>query len=194
MREEDHWDISLSAYFELVGRLARDDQFVARYLLRRVITLLCMVVNTGLRKWSGRRDSIKRSHFLHDLFNLILDALDLSIGLVEANIIEVPADVFVDCYEDIYDDPEKESDRYSVRWSCAEFIDGCGSIWRWAPFLPSQRKLGDKEPYYVHLDEIERRENGTIRGLVVPFSAFIEIFRGFQRQLPTAHTSPVYPG
>ena len=68
-RYRDRFYIRLAVYFELIGRLAHDDQLVARYLLRRVVTLLSMAVRAG-KEIDG--------DFRKDLYGLTLDAWYLS--------------------------------------------------------------------------------------------------------------------
>ena len=174
LRYRNRFYIRLAVYFELMGRLAHDDPFVAHYLLRRAVTLLSMTVNTN-KKFGA--------HFLKDLSYLVTDAWDLLIKLAETKKIEIPSDVDVNCYEDVYGNPINPANRYSKLSSCPEFVDGCGSTWWWAPFTPSKVKVGCADIYCIFLDEIKLKENGPGRGLVVPLSTFIDLFKAAQKQL-----------
>ncbi len=174
-RYSERFYIRLPVYFELIGRLAHDDQLVAGYLLRRVVTLLSRAVKV---------DAEHDEYFLKELHGLIVSAWYLTAKLAKDHIIELSSEIFVDCYEEAVGASPEERARFFARWSCAEFVEGCGSAWWWAPFTPGKLQIAGTVTYCVFLHAIEPKEGGAIRGLAVSFSALIDMFKDIRRQLP----------
>ena len=151
--------------------------FVARYLLRRTVTLLTRT-NKG-HKVVPRSRSLEAGEFRRNLDRLVLDSWDMLIELLNAGEVEVPC-AAVDCYEEHY---EVEATKYPRFSTCRELVEGYGTIWQWAPFNPDQLKVGGAAVWCIFFNEMERKENGTIRGLAVSFDTLIHIFQAVRKQL-----------
>ena len=183
MRYADRLYIRLTAYLDVVRRLAEDDLLVAHYLLRRTITVLSKAVNASKELEINSREGMHEAvWFRRSVSHLTCDAWHILVKLARANEVEVPA-VAVDCYEEYYRGQNNGRLKKYCRFSaCRELVEGYGSIWWWSPFTPGKAD-GCDETYYIFFHEIEPKENGTIRGLAVPLGTFICIFKAFQKQL-----------
>ena len=60
---------------------------------------------------------------------------------------------------------------------------GEDKAWIWEPFNPSLYEIAGCATYCMPLHEIERKENGAIRGLDIPFNALIDLFRDVHNQV-----------
>ena len=94
---KDRLYVAWTPYREIISRLAEDDVFVARYLLRRTVTLLTRT-NKG-HKVVPRSRSLEAGEFRRNLHRLVVDSWDMLICLLDAGEVEVPC-AKVDCYEE----------------------------------------------------------------------------------------------
>ena len=165
-------------YRALLGRLADDDVFIACYLLRRTITVL-----TRAMKGHGLRDGAfghEQGEYRRQMSRLVLDSWDMLESLLGAGLVEIPA-VPVDCFEERHDDGTATA--YPRFATCRELVEGYGKDWEWTMFNPDKLSIGGVEVWCVLLHERERKANGTIRGLGVPFATFVAIFKAVRGQL-----------
>ena len=165
-------------YRALLRRLAEDDVFIARYLLRRTVTVL-----TRAMKGRGLRDGAfghEQGEYRRQMDRLVLDSWDMLEKLLGAGRVEIPT-VPVDCFEERHDDGVATA--YPRFATCQELVEGYGKDWEWAMFNPDKLRTAGVEVWCVLLHERERRADGTIRGLGVPFTTFVAIFKAVRGQL-----------
>ena len=159
-------------------RVADDDVFIARYLLRRTVTVL-----TRAMKGRGLRDGAfghEQGEYRRQMNRLILDSWDMLERLLRAGRVGIPT-IPVDCFEERHNDGIATV--YPRFATCRELIERYGKDWEWTPFNPDKLKIGGYEFWCMLLQERERKANGTIRGLGVPFATFVAIFRAVRGQL-----------
>ena len=111
---------------------------------------------------------------------LALDAWDMLMALLEADAVEIPP-VPVDCYEERYDDGVGTA--YPRFTTCEELVEGYGKDWEWTMFNPDELNIGGARVWCMLLQERQRKANGTIRGLAVPFATFVRLFQAVRAQL-----------
>ena len=165
-------------YRALMRRLADDDVFVARYLLRRTVTVL-----TRAMKGRGLRDEAfghEQGEYKRQLHRLVLDSWDMLARLLGADHVEIPT-APVDCFEEQHDDGKATA--YPRFSTCRELVEGYGRDWEWMMFNPDELNIGGAEVWCMLLQERQRKANGTIRGLAVPFATFVAIFKAVRGQL-----------
>ena len=173
----DRLYVAWTPYREIISRLAEDDVFVARYLLRRTVTLLTRT-NKG-HKVVPRSRSLEAGEFRRNLHRLVLDSWDMLICLLDAGEVEVPC-AKVDCYEE---HDGGTATQYSGISTYRELVEGYGTLWEWAPFNTDQLEIDTAEVWVVFLLETERKEDGTLRGLAVSFETLIGLFQAVRKQL-----------
>ena len=164
-------------YRALMRRLADDDVFVARYLLRRTGTVL-----TRAMKGRGLRDEAfghEQGEYKRQMNRLALDSWDMLVRLLGADRVEIPT-APVDCFEERDDGKATAYPRFST---CRELVEGYGRDWEWTMFNPDELNIGGAEVWCMLLQERERKADGTIRGLAVPFATFVAIFKAVRGQL-----------
>ena len=165
-------------YRALMRRLADDDVFVARHLLRRTVTVL-----TRAMKGRGLRDKAfghEQGEYKRQMSRLVLDSWDMLARLLGADRVEIPT-APVDCFEERDDDGKATA--YPRFATCRELVEGYGRDWEWMGFSPDKLNIGGSEVWCMLLQERERKANGTIRGLAVPFATFVAIFKAVCGQL-----------
>ena len=176
-RFKDHLYIRLTDYLDAMNRLATDDLFVARLLLRRTVKLL----SKGLKakKPQSRQEELGLTEFRRSIYGYVANAWDMLFLLSDAGKVEIPPSS-IDCYEDLDDKSSKKYHRFPTS---REFVEGYWKIWRWAPFNPSLVVIEGRETYCMLLNEIEPKENGTIRGLAIPFETLIHLFTDVRQKI-----------
>ena len=165
-------------YRALLMRLADDDVFVARYLLRRTITVLTRAV-----KGRGLRDGAfghEQGEYKRQMDRLVLDSWDMLARLLGAGRVEIPTGP-VDCFEERHDDGTATA--YPRFATTRELVEGYGRDWEWTGFNPDKLNIGGAEVWCTLLHERERKVDGTIRGLAVPFATFVAVFKAVRGQL-----------
>ena len=165
-------------YRALMRRLSDDDVFVARYLLRRTVTVL-----TRAMKGRGLHEKAfghKQGEYKREMDRLVLDSWDMLAKLLRAHRVEIPT-APVDCFEERHDDGKATA--YPRFATCRELVEGYGRDWEWTMFSPDKLNIGGSEVWCMLLQERERKANGTIRGLAVPFATFVAIFKAVRGQL-----------
>ena len=89
-RTESAWVISLGSYFDHVHRFAYDDAFVARYLLRRIDTLLSQVIH--------QPELDCDQHLLGEVVDRMYDSFALLGKLVRSRTLVVPPHRVINSY------------------------------------------------------------------------------------------------
>ena len=177
-RYGERMHIEWTPYRALLSRLADDDVFVARYLLRRTVTVL-----TRAMKGRGLRDGAfghEQGEYKRQINRLVLDSWDMLARLLGAGRVEIPTGP-VDCFEERHSDGVGTA--YARFSTCQELVEGYGRNWEWTMFNPDKLNIGGAEVWCMLLHERERKANGTIRGLAVPFATFVVIFKAVRGQL-----------
>ena len=177
---KDHLSIRLSDYLKVMNRLATDDLFIAPYLLKRTITLMhnLMAKPAPKGRWGVWREV---PYLIRANNDLIIDSWDMVLTLRHAEKVEIQPSQ-MECYEDLF---EKGVEVFVGYQTTQDFVAGYGKTWEWTGFNPYEREIAGYDTYCVPVDEIKQNENGTTHALVVPFSVFIDIFKGVQNQLAT---------
>ena len=178
----DHLYIRLREYRDVVGRLANDDAYVARHLLRRAVTLMNNVMRES-REGAAPRERLRHAEFRKWVDGMVCNAWDLLLALAEAGEVTCP-EMAVDCYEQCYGDG---ADEY-LQGFCAvstgrDLIRGYGRTWWWAPFTSARVEIGGREQYCMHLSAVNSEAERTTCGLVVTFDSFVGMFQDARRQL-----------
>ena len=181
---EDHLYIRLTNYREVISRLATDDLLVAHYLLRHAVTLLSKAVKT--KEPQSRKEEIVLSEFLRSIYDFVANAWDILVDLSDTGKVEIPPSS-IDCYENLYDEGSNKYPRFPTY---REFVDGYLKIWRWASRNPRRVEIEGIETYCMLLQEIDPKENGTIRGLAIPFDTLISLFTAIRKQIARPHSGP----
>ena len=161
----------------MMSRLATDDLFVARYLLRHTVTLLSKALKA--KQPQSRQEEVVLDELRRSIYGYVANAWDMLCLLSDSGKVEIPPSS-IDCYEDLYDKGSKKYPRFSTS---REFVEGYWKIWRWASFNPSLVEIEGRETYCMLLDEVEPKENGTIRGLAIPFETLIRLFADVRQQI-----------
>ena len=177
MRFKEHLYIRLTDYLDAMNRLATDDLFVARYLLRHTVTLLSKALKA--KEPQSRQEEVELTELRRSIYGYVANAWDMLCLLSDTGKVEIEPSS-IDCYEDLYD---KGSKKYARFPTSREFVEGYLRIWRWAPFNPSLVEIEGLETYCMLLNEIEPKEDGTIRGLAIPFATFIRLFADVRQQV-----------
>ena len=165
-------------YRALMMRVADDDVFIARYLLRRTVTVLTRAMNgRGLRAGAFGHE---QGEYRRQMDRLVLDSWEMLQKLLGAGRVQIPT-VPVNCFEERHDDGVATA--YPRFATCRELVEGYGKNWEWTMFNPDRLNIGGVKVWCVLLHERERKANGTIRGLAVPFATFVAIFKAVRGQL-----------
>ena len=93
----DHLYIRLREYRDVVGRLANDDAYVARPLLRRSVTLLHNVMRESSEAAAPRKQ-LRHAEFRKWVSGMVCNAWYLLVTLIESGDVTCP-EVAVECYE-----------------------------------------------------------------------------------------------
>ena len=181
-RTEPGWVINLGTYFDYIRKFAYDDIFVVRYLLRRVDTLLCNVVN------QPGRDFYK--YWLADVADRIHDSFALLGQIVRSRTVLVSPDMVINGYL------EAHIDRHTVPSSIVENVP-YGQMF--AAYHPEQgepvsstwhRFVGGIEKHLIDGSEaymlgVLRFPTGAPRGEVIFFrmSDLLEMFKDLRQQV-----------
>ena len=106
-------------YRALLRRVADDDVFVARYLLRRTVTVLTRAV-----KGRGLRDGAfghEQGEYRRQMDRLVLDSWDMLARLLGAGRVEIPT-APVDCFEERHNDGMATA--YPRFTTCRKLVEG----------------------------------------------------------------------
>ena len=183
-RYEDHLYIRLADYRDMMRRLATDDLLIACYLIRHTVTLLSKALKAEEPK--SRQQELELGELRRSIYDYVDNAWDILCVLSDTGKVEMPQSS-IDCYEDLYDKGSKRYDRFP---NSREFVEGYLRTWRWRSSDPRLVEVEGLDTYCMLLHEIERKENGTIRGLAIPFETLIRLFKDFRQQIGQAHSNP----
>ena len=181
----DHLYVRLRDYRDVVGRLASDDRYVARHLLRRSVTLMNNVMR-GSSEGVAPREQLRQGGFRNWVGGMLRNAWDLLVTLAEAGEVTCP-ELSVECYEHCFGDGDDEYFQgFSAISTGRDLIRGYGRIWWWAPIASTKLEIGGRERYCMFLSAIRSEDERTRCYLVVTFDSFIEMFQDARRQLDGA--------
>ncbi len=170
MQKENRFLIRLHDYFNLAARIADDDLFIANYLIRRTIRLLNQSINSK---------TTLEPEFLQKVTSLTEDSLALGLRLGKSKVIEIPADVNVDCCEASRLDSMQRDFvfDYSGKLNSADFVFGFGSKWQMIPFKPQKEQIGGTKLFCFGIEKIDYQDMSLPRNcFVVPFDSFVRMF------------------
>ena len=179
-RSEPALVINLGSYFDHVRRFANDDVFVARYLLRRIDTLLSQVVNQPGRGFDR--------HWLADVVDRMHDSFDLLGKLVRAGTLVVSPDRVIDGYPEdhggrnIVPGPVVEHVPYGQM--LADYGTADGAAWHRSIVGVEKHRIGGSEVYTV---AVLRVPTGASNGEHVFFklSDLLTMFKDLRRRIGT---------
>ena len=177
-RYGERMQIEWVPYLALLKRLADDDVFVAPYLLRQTVTVL-----TRAMRGRGLRDGAfghEQGEYGRQMTRLVLGSWDMLARILGAGRAAIPTTA-VDCFEERGDDGIATA--YPRFATCRELVEGYGRDWVWAGFNPDKLTIGGDKVWCMFLHETERKADGTIRGLAIPFTAFVTMFQTVREQL-----------
>ena len=181
----DHLYIRLGDYRDVVGRLASDDRYVARHLLRRSVTLMNSVMR-GSSDGMAPRELLKQGAFRNWVLRMLYNAWDLLVTLTEAGEVSCP-ELSVECYEHRFGDGDDEYlQDFSAVSTGRDLIGGYGRFWWWGVPPYAKLDIGGRERHCMFLSAIRSEDARTKCYLVVTFDSFIEIFQDARRQLDGA--------
>jgi len=161
----------------MMNRLATDDLFVAKYLLPRTTSLLSDALNA--KRPQRYEELIERDDLQRSIPDFVTDTWDIICNLSDAGKVEILL-FSIDCYEKFNGLKTKKYFRLST---CQEFFDGYLKIWQWAPFFnPHIAEIEGRETSCMLLNEIQPKESGTLRHLVISFDTLICFFTDVEKQ------------
>ena len=176
-QRKEHLYIRLSDYRDIIDRLATDDLFVGKYLLRRTMSKLSELINWN--KPQTRQDEIYQSIVRDDLYGLMFNTWNICLKLWRSGKVKVPY-CDVECYEDLY---ERGGRKHHHLSTCQELVDEYGISWRWAWFKPRNVEIEGVDTYCMRLEEVKTKKNGNSQGLLVPFNTFIHILKAVRQEI-----------
>lgn len=179
--DDEHQYIRLYDYIHVAGRLAKDDPYVARHLLRRAVTQLHMVMNAEGEP-AGPREEIRQAEFRKRVSSMVTNAWSMLVRLVKSGDVTCPA-VGVECYERMYGKGAGASLAKFARFSTFEDLVRDGPYWWWAPFTPRKECIGGADRYCMMLSAVKSEAERTTCSVVVTFDSYIRIFQDALRQL-----------
>ena len=181
----DHLYIRLGDYRDVVGRLASDDRYVARHLLRRSETLMNNVMR-GSSQGEAPRQRLRQGEFRKWVDGMLCNAWILLVTLADAGEVTCP-ELPVECYEQCFGDGADEYlQDFPAVSTGQDLIRGYGRLWWWAPFTSRRVEIGGREKHCMNLSAVKSETERTTCGLVVTFEAFIGMFQDARRQLDGA--------
>ena len=185
-RYKDHLYIRLTDYRDMMSRLATDDLLLAHYLMRNTVNLLSKALKAEEPK--SRQEELELGELRKRIYDYVANAWNILCILSDTGKVEIPQSA-IDCYEDLYD---KGSKRYHRFTTSQEFVDGYLKTWQWATSNPRLVEVEGQDTYCMSFTEIERKENGTIRRLAIPFETLIRLFTDVRQQIGQAHSCPAH--
>ncbi len=176
----DRLHVAWAPYRDVILRLANDDVFVARYLLRRAVTVLMQATRTenAARRYATGH---QKGEYRRRMSRITMDAWDIVVALSEAGNAKTPGVVF-DCYEELFD--EAKSTRHVRCWTCEEFIGGYRKSWTWTGLNPDKVNILGAKTWCHFICDSKRIEGRKIKGFAIPLDAFVGIFQDILAQLP----------
>ena len=175
--------ISLELYFNHVRRFADDDLFVARYLLRRIITLLCQVLSKPDKDWS--------QPLLVDVTDRMYDSFALLGKLIRDGDLVVPAHLTVNGYPDVYAGQANRPQTYTIRPSLVaervpydKILGGYGTMWRWAAGHVEKHSIGGADVYMARVLRDHSGSLGSAESVFFKLSGLLEMFKDLQQRVP----------
>ena len=185
-RYKDHLYIRLTDYRDMMSRLATDDLLVAHYLMRNTVNLLSKALKAEEPK--SRQEELELGELRRSIYDYVANAWNILCILSDTGKVEIPQSA-IDCYEDLYDKGSKRYDRFTTS---QEFVDGYLKTWQWATSNPGLVEVEGQDTYCMSFTEVERKENGTIRRLAIPFETLIRLFTDVRQQIGQAHSCPAH--
>ena len=173
-------NITFRDYFDAISRFAYDDVFIAKYLLRRVITLLSQVTNVSTEY---------EPSFVWDIWDLTEDGLAISCALEGSNVITIGNAHTVDWYDYTVGHQNEVFTKGPQPLQRADFLHGMNNEWRGPLFTPTRETLDSISQYCVFLEKIEPTNPERAKWFVVGLDAILEIFKDINRQYEAYATS-----
>ena len=174
--------ISLELYFGHVRRFADDDLFVARYLLRQIITLLCQVLSEPDKDWS--------QPLLGDVTDRMYDSFALLGKLIRDGVLVVPDHQVINGYPDVYAGQANRPHSYTIRpGPVAEHVPygkmlaGYGTTWRWTVGHAEKHSIGRAEVYAAHVLRDRSGSLGSAESVFFKLSGLLEMFKDLQQRI-----------
>lgn len=174
--------ISLELYFGHVRRFADDDLFVARYLLRRIITLLCQVLSEPDKDWS--------QPLLVDVTDRMYDSFALLGKLIRHGALVVPAYLVINGYPDVYAGQANRPHSYTIRPGLVaepvpygKMLAGYGTTWRWTIGHVEKHSIGGAEVYAARVLRDRSGSLGSAESVFFKLSGLLEMFKDLQQRI-----------
>lgn len=181
--ERERFVFSLELYFDHVRRFAHDDLFVARYLLRRTITLLCQVLSESDKDWSQA--------LLGDVTDRMYDSFALMGKLIRDGALAVPDNKAINGYPEIHAGQAKGPHSYAIiPGPVAEpvpydtMLAGYGTTWRWSVGHAEKHSIGGAEVYTAHVLRSRSGPLGSAEFVFFKLSGLLEMFKDLQQRIP----------
>ena len=179
-QRKKHLYIRLSDYRDIIYRLATDDKFVGKYLLRRTMSKLSEL--TKRDKPQTPQDETYQSIVRDDIYGLMFNTWGICMKLWRSGKVKVPS-CDVECYEDLYESSGRKHQRLST---CQDLVDEYGKSWLWAWFKPRSVEIEGVDTYCMRIEEVKAKKSGNSQGLLIPFNTFIQILRAVRQELDCA--------
>ena len=175
--------ISLELYFDHVRRFADDDLFMARYLLRRIITLLCQVLSEPDKDWSQPP--------LVDVTDRMYDSFALLGKLIRDDALVVPDHQVINGYPDVYAGQTNRPHSYTIspglvaeRVPYGKMLAGYGTTWHWTIGHAEKHNIGGAEVYTAHVLRDRSGSLGSAESVFFKLSGLLEMFKDLQQRIP----------
>ena len=175
--------ISLELYFDHVRRFADDDLFVARYLLRRIITLLCQVLSEPDKDWS--------QSLLVDVTDRMYDSFALLGKLIRDGALVVPDHQVINGYADVYAGQANRPHTYTIRpglvAECVPYgkmLAGYGTTWHWTVGHAEKHSIGGAKVYTAQVLRDRSSSLGSAESVFFELSGLLEMFKDLQQRMP----------
>ncbi len=175
--------ISLELYFRHVRRFANDDLFVARYLLRRIVTLLHQVLSEPDRDWP--------QPLVADATDRMYDSFTLLGKLIRDGALVVPEHEVIDGYPDAYAGQPNRPRSYTIRPGLVaervpygEMLAGYGSTWRWTVGHAEKENISGAEVYTTRVLRDRSGSLGSAESVFFTLTGLLEMFKDLQQRIP----------
>ena len=176
-QREEHLYIRLSDYRYIINRLATDDLFVGKYLLRRTMSKLSELTKRNMPQTP--QDEIYHRIVRDDIYTYMSNTWDICLKLWSSGKVKVPS-CDVECYEDL---SERGGRKHHDLSTCQDLVDEYRISWWWAWFIPRNVEIEGVDTYCMRLEEVKTNKNGNSQGLLVPFNTFIQILKAVRQEI-----------
>ena len=164
----------LADYFDIIERVAKDDQFVLTHLLAAAIT--------RLRDASAVSEELDPD-LLHEILSSVDDVIYLCRKVGESRGVSFKTIPMPQVYEIRFRDMQGNEDYVPTNEfpDLARFIDGYGTSWTYSPFAPARMNGGD---YSVEVESRSPDSDASSARIALPFGMLRDVFTA-TRQLPS---------